>query len=331
MKTLNGTEYNPIEIDGITEISLEDLFTKDYDDLPEFVDTSCLIYLITCIPNGKVYVGLTNQSLYYRFVMGSISHYEAMDDGCKIHNAFYKYGYKAFKVEILNIVDDPDDLQDLEISWISKMESFYPLDKYGYNMTSGGDTGDQLHSKASYEANRRNHGGVLSCHTPESYENNRRNHGGVLACQTPEAYENNRLNHGGVLAFNTPEAHARAIETRKREGTLYADQLQTNEVYAYRMYMNILQYLQEGIETNKKFNIGLTKPIEIYFCRWDECQWLRVRGNIINIFRRYDDILAYEQEYGEDPIFEDLFKDLIVKGDLEQTLENTSQIWQSLL
>lgn len=331
MKTLNGTEYTPIEIDGITEISLEDLFTLEHDDLPEFVDTKCLIYLITCIPNGKVYVGLTKQSLYYRFVMGSISHYESMDDGCKIHNAFYKYGYNAFKVEILEILEDPDDLEDREWYWIDMMESFWPLDEYGYNMTSGGDSGDQLHTPEVYETQRRNHGGVLACQTPEAYENNRRNHGGVLSCHTPESYETNRKNHGGVLSFNTPEAHAKAIETRRREGTFYADQLQTNKVYAGRMYDNILISLQVGLYVNKKFNLGLTNPFEIYLSHWDDNQWTLVRNNIKNIVARYDDILAYEQEYGEDHIFYDLFQDIVIKDNFDATIERVEKIWQSLL
>lgn len=94
-----------------------------------------LIYRITNVTNGKVYIGQTGQGLLQRkrehicrFNLGERDH--------KIYLAMRKYGLECFKFEALCNVFSREHLDNLEIYFIAKYDSF----NNGYNMTIGGDS-----------------------------------------------------------------------------------------------------------------------------------------------------------------------------------------------
>ena len=93
-------------------------------------EKSCVIYKITNLIDGKVYVGQTRQKLKKR-----ISHH-------KKHNPHYlghaikKHGWENFKVEILEECETPEKLNERETFWIKKLNCQSPN---GYNLTNGGD------------------------------------------------------------------------------------------------------------------------------------------------------------------------------------------------
>ncbi len=94
-----------------------------------------LIYRITNVVNGKVYIGQTSQGLRQRqrehicrFNLGERDH--------KIYMAMRKYGLKNFEFEALCNTFTQEFLDDLEIYFIAKYDSF----NNGYNMTIGGDS-----------------------------------------------------------------------------------------------------------------------------------------------------------------------------------------------
>lgn len=96
---------------------------------------NCLIYSITNLVNGKIYVGQTRQGLprrkgehIYRFNLGERDH--------KLYQAMRKYGIENFRFDVLCCCLKPEYLDEMEVHFIAQFNSF----KRGYNMTCGGDS-----------------------------------------------------------------------------------------------------------------------------------------------------------------------------------------------
>lgn len=84
------------------------------------------IYKITNLLNGKIYIGKHTckniENVYY----GS---------GVAIKAAIKKYGKENFKKDVLCVCESEEELNSMEIEWISKLGAFGD----GYNMTKGGE------------------------------------------------------------------------------------------------------------------------------------------------------------------------------------------------
>ena len=97
------------------------------------------IYKYTNKINGKVYIGQTKNTVKRR-ASGGGSGYQ----GCiHFYNAIKKYGWNNFECEILqDNISSQEEANELEIYYIEKYQS--ANDKYGYNITFGGnDTSHQ--------------------------------------------------------------------------------------------------------------------------------------------------------------------------------------------
>lgn len=111
--------------------------------ITEFINTGCgvdavsVIYKLTNLQNGKIYIGQTKGSLRKR-VISHLSHANKFTKSKKHHLQFalQKYGYNNFQIEIIEACD-PSRLNDREVFWIRYYNSTDP-DK-GYNCTNGGD------------------------------------------------------------------------------------------------------------------------------------------------------------------------------------------------
>lgn len=94
------------------------------------------IYCITNLINGKQYVGKTVHTIEKRFQ----EHYrDSRKTRCKnrpIYNAIKKYGIENFKIDILEYVENNYILEEKEIYWIKKLDTY---GKNGYNASKGGD------------------------------------------------------------------------------------------------------------------------------------------------------------------------------------------------
>lgn len=94
-----------------------------------------LIYKITNIINGKIYIGQTTQTMSKRWK----NHLRdcGKERNNKFYNAIKKYGQENFNVELVeeNIMSR-DELNKKEKYWIS----YYDCHKNGYNSTIGGET-----------------------------------------------------------------------------------------------------------------------------------------------------------------------------------------------
>ena len=96
-----------------------------------------IIYLITNIINGKVYVGKTSKTVDERFNMHKRLLKNGNHPNKHMIGAYNKYGNDAFTIESLMETPVEKVANSLERLWIFIFASFDP--RYGYNKTYGGD------------------------------------------------------------------------------------------------------------------------------------------------------------------------------------------------
>lgn len=92
------------------------------------------IYKITNKINGKIYIGLTTETVEKRWK----NHIKASKK-CDRHlyNSMRKYGVENFKIEIIDETNDLEKLGELERKYISEYNS--TDQSIGYNNTYGGE------------------------------------------------------------------------------------------------------------------------------------------------------------------------------------------------
>lgn len=96
-----------------------------------------VIYKITNLINGKIYIGQTVVSEPQRWQAHIWNAYNNPTNDCiYLCNAIKKYGRKNFKREILEEIDNLDELNDKKIYYIQKYNSTNP--EIGYNICIGG-------------------------------------------------------------------------------------------------------------------------------------------------------------------------------------------------
>ena len=95
------------------------------------------IYKTTNLVNNKIYVGQHKAESFDNYYKGS---------GQMLTRAFKKYGKANFTCEILATAETKDELNDLEIYWIAKLNARDTT--VGYNLTEGGEgTAGYIHTE----------------------------------------------------------------------------------------------------------------------------------------------------------------------------------------
>ena len=94
-----------------------------------------VVYKVTNMINGKVYIGKTESDLKVR----RAGHYQSVKRGSEsnFHRALRKGNRNDFKWEILNEYNTKEDMNIAEVNYIKEYDTY----KNGYNMTEGGDGG----------------------------------------------------------------------------------------------------------------------------------------------------------------------------------------------
>lgn len=94
------------------------------------------IYSITCVPNGKVYIGRSVQ-IPVRRKRHEYDLRDGIHTNTEMQEDYNYYGKQSFKFDLVEEVPrniPSEDLDALEMEYIEKYNSFYD----GYNMTEGG-------------------------------------------------------------------------------------------------------------------------------------------------------------------------------------------------
>lgn len=113
-----------------------------------------MAYKITCLVNGKIYIGITTRSLKQRWWCHTWS---ARNKGgaTAIAAAIKKYGEENFRIEEIGQAPDFEALKRLEVALIAQENSVAPA---GYNLTTGGEG---THGYKHSEELRRKHGDAV--------------------------------------------------------------------------------------------------------------------------------------------------------------------------
>ena len=96
-----------------------------------------LIYKITNLANGKIYIGLTSRTLDIRCNSHMCDAYNNRDYHNRFHNAIRKYGKENFTKEIIDTAETLEELKQKEIFYIEHYRSLDP--EIGYNSKPGGE------------------------------------------------------------------------------------------------------------------------------------------------------------------------------------------------
>ena len=103
-----------------------------------------VIYKITNLLNGKCYVGQAkNLKKRIKGHERSVSRVKS-----PLYSAIQSHGWDQFNIEIIYRAETYEQLDQLEIDYIKKYQSLYPI---GYNLTEGGTGGDLVTSHPNRE------------------------------------------------------------------------------------------------------------------------------------------------------------------------------------
>lgn len=125
-----------------------------------------IVYKVTCINDGRVYIGKTIKTLKHR-------RQQHEDDALRgsyynhFHSALKKYGISAFSWEVIDQANTNFELLEKEKFWIKHHDSINPIK--GFNITAGGQgLCGYKHSQATKDKIREAHKGkALSVSTKE--------------------------------------------------------------------------------------------------------------------------------------------------------------------
>jgi len=178
------------------------------------------VYLIRCLVNGKIYIGLTSGS-----VVGRLSRHKRQAKSgsqCLIHRAMMKHGFDNFEVHTIASGLDCQQACNLEIREIALKKA---SGSGGYNILAGGQSGKSLRpeltrarkSKAAKEAWVRSEKWQNAIHNPNRLkaisEASKKNF------KNPKYREGFEQRHGQMVELSrSPEVRARAVETFKKNG-----------------------------------------------------------------------------------------------------------------
>lgn len=101
------------------------------------MDKTVVVYKITCLVNGKCYIGITQRNLAKRW-QAHINSAEKRNFQTALAKALRKHGKESFTIQALCVVNARSTACLIEQRMIFVLNTIVP---FGYNMTKGGDGG----------------------------------------------------------------------------------------------------------------------------------------------------------------------------------------------
>lgn len=96
-----------------------------------------LIYKATNTVNGKIYIGQTTRTLKKRMSEHKHNAIYNKKKGNHFYSAIRKYGWDAFKWEVIEECNSVEEMEQAEKKWITHYKSNDR--EYGYNKSTGGE------------------------------------------------------------------------------------------------------------------------------------------------------------------------------------------------
>lgn len=204
------------------------------------------IYKITCIPNGKIYIGSA-----VRLPKRKNSHFETLSKGIHknrhLQNAFIKYGIEKFTFEVIEIVHEKEKLIHCEQIWINKTRCYY--NNTGFNICPiAGSTLGVKHSKETKEKRSvLNIGNKFNLGKKASHETRKK---------MSNAHKGNKYSVGRVLSKQTRDKISASNKGRISPtlGMVYSDESR-RKMSEKRMGIKL------SMETREKMRIAKTGVI----------------------------------------------------------------------
>lgn len=158
-----------------------------------------IVYKITNLLSGKIYVGQTVRTLEKR-----IDQHKRRTESA-ISQAIKKYGWENFSAEVLEECETQEQLDEREIFWIAKLDCISPK---GYNLNEGGSGGRtpmaETRKKQSESAKRRFQN--LDEHLKMST---------AQRIRFADPAEHEKLSKAQKKYFSNPEARKKMSESKK--------------------------------------------------------------------------------------------------------------------
>ena len=159
-----------------------------------------LIYKITNLLDGKIYVGQTTQKLELRLK------YHKSSKHTFIGRAIRKHGWKNFKAEVIEECESQEQLNEREVFWIAKLNCKKPN---GYNLTDGGERNFKMVESVRKKISLAGMGRKLSAETKAK-----------ISASNKKNYAENPDRRLKISIANTGNQHSKgvvpSIETRKK-------------------------------------------------------------------------------------------------------------------
>lgn len=122
------------------------MYSRTFNDYNGLTMKYGIIYKATNLLNNKVYVGRTLWTLQKR-IRRHIE--DSKNPKWYFHEEIAEYGIANFKFEVIEDNVPENQLDDREIFWIAKLDTFYLNNPLGYNMTTGGQNSGGMKRKLS--------------------------------------------------------------------------------------------------------------------------------------------------------------------------------------
>ena len=240
-------QVDPKFIESKDWVNLDDLFSLNYNELPNWVFNSNVVYYLINLVNHKGYVGQTSMSLIDRWRGNNLmTHQYCIPDSNRIlYRAIRKYGVSKFGLSILGSnYDSNSDRLSEESTWINNLHTcIYDSECWGYNMTYGGEDNTYLRialskyypngtppqwTEAGLKRLRELYPDTNGAPSSLMIEGHKRMvelypdtngmpYEAIEAAHTPEVIARrmatDKLNHGGVLSIHTPESKRKVRES----------------------------------------------------------------------------------------------------------------------